>query len=83
MTEKLLTVKEMARMGGLARAKRHSKNQIRKWGRLGGRPHKLNAKQLEKLQNWLKAGNTQAWCAQSLSVSARTVGRAVREFRRG
>jgi len=40
-TEKVVTVKELARLGGLARARKYSKRQIRRWGKLGGRPRKL------------------------------------------
>ncbi len=46
-TDKLLTIQEFARMGGLARARKHSKRQLRAWGKrgakfgkLGGRPKK-------------------------------------------
>lgn len=39
-TEKATTVKELARLGGLARARKYSKRQIRNWGKLGGRPKK-------------------------------------------
>jgi hypothetical protein len=37
MSEKPMTVVEMARMGGVARAKAHSKGELRKWGRRSGR----------------------------------------------
>jgi hypothetical protein len=36
MDEKPMTVTEMARMGGLARAQAYSKAQIRAWGKQGG-----------------------------------------------
>jgi hypothetical protein len=39
-TEKAITVKELGRLGGLARARKYSKRQIRRWGKLGGRPKK-------------------------------------------
>jgi hypothetical protein len=39
-TRKPLTIQDFSRMGGLARARKHSKRQIRKWGKLGGRPRK-------------------------------------------
>jgi hypothetical protein len=42
-TEKVITVKELGRLGGLARAQKYSKRQIRKWGKLGGRPRKSAA----------------------------------------
>jgi hypothetical protein len=53
MSEKPITVAEMARMGRVARAKAHSKAQLRAWGKLGGREpgsSKLAARQyLESL----------------------------------
>jgi hypothetical protein len=46
-TSKPLTIQEFARMGGLARARKHTKRQLREWGKrgakfgkLGGRPNK-------------------------------------------
>jgi hypothetical protein len=33
MSEKPMTVAEMARMGGIARAKAHSKVELRAWGK--------------------------------------------------
>jgi len=44
MSEEPMTVNEMARMGGVARAKVHSKAELRKWGTRGGR-HGSGAKQ--------------------------------------
>lgn len=81
MREKPMTVTEFARMGGLARAKAHSKKQIREWGRRGGRPPKFTAPELGKLRKWLAAGKTQAQCAEALGVSTRTAGRAVQKLR--
>jgi len=49
-----MTVNEMARMGGGARAKAHSKAELRKWGKLGGRPEKLDP---EGVGGAEKAGN--------------------------
>src|SRR5262249_29720099 len=40
MTKRLITVQELGRRGGLARARKYSKRQLRKWGKLGGRPLK-------------------------------------------
>jgi hypothetical protein len=77
MSEKPMTVVEMARMGGLARAKAHSKAQIRAWGKQGGRPAKLDRKRFARLKQLLAAGKTQAECAAELGVSVRTIGRAV------
>lgn len=77
MTEKPMTVAEMARMGGRARAKAHSKDQIQQWGRQGGRPAKLDRKALERLRLLLARGKSQAECAESLGVSVRTIGRVL------
>ena len=62
---------------GLARAKAHSKAQLRKWGKEGGRPAKLDQKALSRLRQLLAGGKSQAECAKILGVSVRTVGRAV------
>ena len=51
-----MTVAEMARLGGLARAKAHGKAEIRKWGKQGGRPAKLDRKGLARLKRLLAAG---------------------------
>ena len=54
MSEKPMTVAEMARMGGLARAKAHSKAQLRASGKRDGRPTDLDNKaqgRLEKNRN--------------------------------
>ncbi len=72
-----MTVAEMAHMGGLARAKAHSRAEIRRWGKRGGRPVLLDRKELARLQELLSAGKSQAECAAILGVSVRTVGRAV------
>ena len=72
-----MTVAEMARMGGLARAQAYSKAQIRAWGRQGGRPGKLDDKALTLLRKLLASGKSQAECARRLGVSVRTIGRVV------
>ena len=77
MSEKPMTVVEMARMGGLARAKAHSKAQLRKWGTEGGRPVSLDGKALARLEALLHQGHSQVECAKVLGVSVRTIGRAV------
>ena len=81
MSEKPMTVREMARMGGIARAKAHSKAKLRKWGRQGGRPAKLDGKGLGTLKRLLATGRSQAECAATLGVSVRTIGRAVARMR--
>ena len=78
-----MTVAEMARMGGIARAKAHSKAELRAWGKKGGRPGKLDRKALARLRKLVDSGKSQAECASLLGVSARTVGRAVSRMRRG
>jgi hypothetical protein len=80
---KVLTVREMARMGGLARAKGYSKAQLRKWGTEGGRPAKLDSKALARLRQLLEAGKTQSECASELGVSVRSIGRVVAKMRSG
>ena len=77
MSEKPMTVAAMARMGGLARAKAHSKTQLRKWGKEGGRPVSLDRKAMAQLAALLRKGKSQAECANALSVSVRTIGRVV------
>ena len=74
---KELTVREMASMGGRARAKAYSKVQLRAWGEQGGRPAALDRKALARLQKLLTAGKSQAVCATVLGVSVRTIGRVV------
>ena len=83
MSEKPMTVAEMARMGGIARAKRYSKTQLRKWGKEGGRPASLGRKALARLETLLHKGKSQAECAVELGVSIRTIGRAVARIRAG
>jgi hypothetical protein len=78
-----LTVREMASMGGRARAKTYSKAQLRVWGKQGGRPGKLDCKALGRLRKLLGSGKSQSECAAMLGVSVRTVGRLVARMRRG
>ena len=66
------------RLGGHARARVHSKAELRKWGRRGGRPGKLDRKGLATLKRLLASGTTQAECAVILGVSVRTIGRVAR-----
>jgi len=74
---KELTVREMASMGGRARAKAYSKAQLRKWGKKGGRPASLDRKALAHLEALLHRGKSQVECAKVLAVSVRTIGRLV------
>jgi hypothetical protein len=48
MGQKPITANEMGRRGGATRARRYSKAQIRAWGKLGGRPYKLDKAALTK-----------------------------------
>jgi hypothetical protein len=82
MSEKPMTVTEMARMGGIARAKTHSKAELRAWGKEGGRPGKLDRKALARLRRLLASGKSHAECADVLGVSVRTVGRLVARMRK-
>ena len=77
MGKKPMTVVEMARMGGLARAEAYSKTQLRNWGKEGGRPASLDRKALARLEALLHQGKSQAECAKVLGVSVRTIGRIV------
>ena len=74
---KELTVREMASMGGRARAKAYSKAQLRTWGKKGGRPASFGGKAIARLRKLLKAGKSQTECATILGVSVRTIGRVV------
>jgi hypothetical protein len=40
MPKKPTTIRELGRLGGLARARKYSKRQLRAWSKLGGRPRK-------------------------------------------
>jgi hypothetical protein len=75
MAKKPTTVEELARLGGLSRAKKYPKKQLREWAKLGGRPRKLT--DLHRLQALLRKGKSQEECAEVLGISLRTVGRAV------
>ena len=78
MAEKPMTVGEMARLGGLARASAYSKAQLRKWAKEGGRPaYKLVGKKVERLRAMLAAGKPHAEISKRLGVSLRTIGRYV------
>ena len=74
---KELTVRQMASMGGRARAKAYNKVQLRAWGKQGGRPASFGGKAVAQQQRLLGAGKSQAECATILGVSVRTIGRLV------
>lgn len=69
--------KILGALGGLARAKRHSRIQMRAWGKLGGRPPKLSPNDLGRMRRLLAAGRTQLQVAEALGVATRTVARYV------
>jgi hypothetical protein len=83
MSEKLMTVGQMARLGGLARAKAHSKAKLRAWGRQGGRPGKLDREARARLRRLLASGKSRAECARALGGSVRTVAQAVAQTQAG
>ncbi len=71
------TPSKMGRKGGKTRAERFSKRQIAEWGKLGGRPNKIDGEALARLRGLLAKGKSQAECAEALGVSVRTIGRFV------
>ena len=82
MGEKPITANEMGRRGGTTRAKRYNKAQIRAWGKLGGRPQKLEKAGLSKLRKMLREGVPKGEIAKRLGISTRTVTRYARKMRR-
>ena len=76
-----MTVTEMARMGGRARAAKYSREQLREFAKGAGRPARLDGRARRKLKALLAVGRSQAECAAELGVSTRTVGRAVARMR--
>lgn len=72
-----ITAREMGKRGGTTRAKRYSRDQISKWGQMGGRPAKLDRRAIARLRKLLAGGMSQAECGRALGVSTRTIGRAV------
>jgi DNA invertase Pin-like site-specific DNA recombinase len=77
MREKPITANEMGRRGGTTRAERYSRAQIRAWGKLGGRPQKLDKAALARLDRMLQGGVRKAEIAKRLEISTRTVTRYV------
>jgi hypothetical protein len=75
MSEKPITASEMGHRGGTTRAKRYSLAQIRAWGKLGGRPPKLDRAALARLRNMLRQGDSKAKAAKRLGISVRTLER--------
>jgi hypothetical protein len=81
MGKKPMTVAEMARMGGRARAAKYTREQLAEFSKNAGRPPKLDGRARRKLRALLAAGKTQAECAVELGVSVRTVGRVTAKDR--
>jgi hypothetical protein len=75
MGEKPITADEMGRKGGTTRAKRYSRAQIRAWGKLGGRPRKLDRAGITQLRKRLRRGVSKAEIAKTLEISVRTLDR--------
>ena len=78
MGAKPITANEMGRRGGTTRAKRYSKAQIRAWGKLGGRPYKLDKSALRKLRRMLRESVPKGEIARKLRISTRTLSRYIR-----
>ncbi len=78
-----ITASEMGKRGAATRAQRYSTEQIRKWGKMGGRPAKLDRGAVARLRKMLATGKSQAQCAEELRVSTRTVGRAIARMQAG
>jgi hypothetical protein len=83
MGKKPMTVAEMARIGGRARAAKYSHEQLRGFAKDAGRPAKLDRRARRRLRQLLADGKNQAECASELGVSIRTIGRAVARMRAG
>jgi hypothetical protein len=83
MYEQPMTVSEMARMGGIARAKARSMAELQRWGKRGGRLGKLDRKAVARLQKLLTRGKSPLECASVLGVSVRTIGRVVARIQVG
>lgn len=76
-----ITASEMGRRGSAVRAQRYSREQISKWGRMGGRPALLHRRAIAQLRKLLATGKSQAESARVLGVSTRTIGRTVARMR--
>lgn len=75
MAGKPIAAVEMGRRGGATRAKRYSKRQIREWGRRGGRPAKLNRRDIKRLCEQLRQGEPKSIVAKKFGISVRTLDR--------
>ncbi len=77
MGEKPITANEMGRRGGTTRARRYSKARIRAWGKLGGRPAKLDKAAMGNLRRMLREWVPKGEIAKRLGISTRTVTRYI------
>jgi DNA-binding NarL/FixJ family response regulator len=85
MGNKPMTVIEMARLGGLARAKAYTKAQLRAFAKNAGRkPWKLTPTRERSILAHVAKGWTHPRIAAKFQVSLRTIGRVVaRQKQRG
>ncbi len=72
-----ITASEMGKRGAATRAQRYTTEQIRQWGKMGGRPAKLDRRAIARLRKLLASGKSQAECASVFGVSTRTIGRVL------
>jgi DNA invertase Pin-like site-specific DNA recombinase len=78
MGKKPMTVTEMARMGGRARARKYGKVKLRAFAsNAGRRPYKLVGNTVRRLGAMLAAGKSHAEISKRLGLSLRTIGRVV------
>jgi DNA invertase Pin-like site-specific DNA recombinase len=75
MREKPITANEMGRRGGTTRAKRYSRAQIRAWGKLGGRPLKLDEAALARLRRMRRERVPKGEIAKRFGISTRSLTR--------
>ena len=84
MSKKLkgeLTVREMGRLGGLARRRNHSKAELRAWAAMGGAKPKLSEQDARQAAEMRKAGKTLRECAEKFGVDPRAITRALARLR--
>jgi len=75
MGRNLMTVAEMASMGGRARARKYTREQLRDFAKNAGRPPILDKKAIRRLRKWGAAAVPASEIARRLNVSTRTVSR--------
>ena len=77
-----LTVREMGRLGGLARRRKHSKAELRAWAAMGGAKPKLSKQDARRVTEMRKAGKSLRECAEEFGVDPRAIGRALARLRK-